>query len=195
MYNQEACVASRFQFVEGELDDIDRYCAALAGQLGKDRRTATASGTPVPADVRDECAEHVPQLNAAIPSVVFVAQDAAGNDISAVKVTMDGIAQRFPEGLTYAIPSDTTRFQENFTKILHQLTRTHGFAVDAADSTSLDYVYRAKASGVTIVIVEQYVERAMDVATKVCVMTKGQIAFSGHPSDVSASELAQLYLN
>ncbi|MCW2527577.1 MAG: long-chain-fatty-acyl-CoA reductase [Pseudonocardiales bacterium] len=54
MYNQEACVASRFQFIEGSLDDIDRYCETLAGQLGKERRTATAIGAPVPAELREE---------------------------------------------------------------------------------------------------------------------------------------------
>ncbi|OBK68569.1 long-chain-fatty-acyl-CoA reductase [Mycobacterium colombiense] len=54
LYNQEACVASRFQFIEGELADIDRYCETLVDELGKERPTATSSGVPVPADVREE---------------------------------------------------------------------------------------------------------------------------------------------
>lgn len=54
LYNQEACVASRFQFIEGELADIDRFCEALVAELAVDRRTATAAGLPVPADLREE---------------------------------------------------------------------------------------------------------------------------------------------
>jgi hypothetical protein len=54
LYNQEACVASRFQFIEGDLDDIDRYCEALVAELGVERRTATAVGAPVPTEMREE---------------------------------------------------------------------------------------------------------------------------------------------
>ncbi|HVV29529.1 MAG TPA: acyl-CoA reductase [Mycobacteriales bacterium] len=54
LYNQEACVSSRFQYIEGGLADIDRYCEALAGRLGVERRTASATGVPVPVDVREE---------------------------------------------------------------------------------------------------------------------------------------------
>lgn len=43
-----------------------------------------------PADVRKECTRRVDEVNAAIPTVIFEAKDAAGNDLSAVKVTMDG---------------------------------------------------------------------------------------------------------
>jgi hypothetical protein len=43
-----------------------------------------------PAEVRDECARRMSEVTAAIPSVVFDVKDAAGNDVSAVRVTMDG---------------------------------------------------------------------------------------------------------
>jgi hypothetical protein len=42
-----------------------------------------------PADVRQECARRVSDVNAAIPTIVFEARDSAGNDLVAVKVTMD----------------------------------------------------------------------------------------------------------
>ena len=43
-----------------------------------------------PADIRDECIRRVDGINAAMPTLVFEAKDAAGNDLVAVKVTMDG---------------------------------------------------------------------------------------------------------
>jgi hypothetical protein len=43
-----------------------------------------------PADIRVECSRHVDEVNAAIPTIVFEAKDTFGNDISAVKVMMDG---------------------------------------------------------------------------------------------------------
>jgi hypothetical protein len=43
-----------------------------------------------PADVRTECLRRIDQVKAAIPTIVFEAKDAAGNDVAAVKVIMDG---------------------------------------------------------------------------------------------------------
>jgi hypothetical protein len=43
-----------------------------------------------PADVRKECLRRVDEVNAAIPTIIFEARDAAGNDLSAVTLTMDG---------------------------------------------------------------------------------------------------------
>jgi hypothetical protein len=43
-----------------------------------------------PADVRKECTRRVSDINAAMPTVVFEAKDTSGNDISAVKVSIDG---------------------------------------------------------------------------------------------------------
>jgi hypothetical protein len=53
-FNQEACVCSRFQFIEGDLEDIDRYCGLLAEQLGIDRRYGSAAGPRVPTDLKEE---------------------------------------------------------------------------------------------------------------------------------------------
>jgi hypothetical protein len=43
-----------------------------------------------PPDIRNECIRRVDDVNAAIPSIMFEVKDAAGNDLSAVKVSMDG---------------------------------------------------------------------------------------------------------
>jgi hypothetical protein len=53
-FNQEACVCSRFQFIEGELADIDRYCELLTEQLGVDRRYGAAAGPRPPLEMREE---------------------------------------------------------------------------------------------------------------------------------------------
>ena len=54
VYNQEACLASRFVFIEGERDQVEGFCATLAGRLAVDRDFASAQAPPVPPDVRDE---------------------------------------------------------------------------------------------------------------------------------------------
>jgi hypothetical protein len=54
IHNQDACTASRFQFVQGSLDDVDRFCALLVEELGVERHKAAACSTPVPHDLRDE---------------------------------------------------------------------------------------------------------------------------------------------
>ena len=48
------------------------------------------SAASCPADIRDECVRRVGEVNASMPTLVFDAKDAAGNDLLAVKVTMDG---------------------------------------------------------------------------------------------------------
>ena len=57
-----------------------------------------------PADVRSECSRRVGEVNAAIPTIVFEAKDAAGNDLSAVRMSMDGqpLAERL-EGAALSI--------------------------------------------------------------------------------------------
>jgi hypothetical protein len=50
------------------------------------------SAASCPRDVHAECIRRVSAVNAAIPTVVFEAKDGDGNDISAVKVSMDGVA-------------------------------------------------------------------------------------------------------
>ena len=48
------CAGPRFQFIEGELGDIDRYCELLAEQLGIDRRYGAAAGLRPPLEMREE---------------------------------------------------------------------------------------------------------------------------------------------
>lgn len=54
VFNQEACLASRFIFVEGERAGIEKFCARLQERLGVDRQTASAIGLPPPVETRDE---------------------------------------------------------------------------------------------------------------------------------------------
>jgi branched-chain amino acid transport system ATP-binding protein len=55
-------------------------------------------------------------------------------------------------------------------------------------------ITRFKAEGMTIVLVEQYVHRALAVSDAVAVLEKGRVAFSGAPSDVVADDLEARYL-
>jgi hypothetical protein len=54
VYNQEACLASRFVFIEGEREQVEGFCAALADRLAVDRTFASAQAPPPPPDLRDE---------------------------------------------------------------------------------------------------------------------------------------------
>lgn len=51
---QQACVASRFQFVEGSVEQADRYCELLQSRMGVRRPMASAAGRPLPAELRSE---------------------------------------------------------------------------------------------------------------------------------------------
>ncbi|MGB8364196.1 MAG: acyl-CoA reductase [Rhizomicrobium sp.] len=54
LMNQQACTASRFQFMEGSEAEVDHYCARLQARLGVERRTASATPQPLPSALRDE---------------------------------------------------------------------------------------------------------------------------------------------
>jgi hypothetical protein len=54
VFNQEACLASRFIFVEGERPAIEKFCAQLQRRLGVDRETASAKAPGLPRDMREE---------------------------------------------------------------------------------------------------------------------------------------------
>jgi hypothetical protein len=54
IHNQDACTASRFQFVEGSIDEVDRFCELLTAELGVERAKAADRSSPVPAELRDE---------------------------------------------------------------------------------------------------------------------------------------------
>ena len=52
--NQQACVSSRIQFVEGGVAEVDRYCAALHARLGIARPSCSATQPPPPAALCEE---------------------------------------------------------------------------------------------------------------------------------------------
>lgn len=54
MVEQQACVSSRFQFVEGTQEQVDRYCKLLQEKMGVERPMATAEGRPLPQELREE---------------------------------------------------------------------------------------------------------------------------------------------
>ena len=53
LMNQQACASSRFQFVEGTVEQIDRYCAALQARLGIERDMCSTL-QPLPSNLREE---------------------------------------------------------------------------------------------------------------------------------------------
>lgn len=53
IYNQDACVAPRHVFVEGDVDDVDRFCEELCDRLGVERPTGSAVGPKPPTDLRE----------------------------------------------------------------------------------------------------------------------------------------------
>ncbi|HEX6704665.1 MAG TPA: acyl-CoA reductase [Albitalea sp.] len=54
LMNQQACASSRYQFVEGSVAEVDRFCALLQRRMNVDRPTASAVGAPVPGELREE---------------------------------------------------------------------------------------------------------------------------------------------
>lgn len=52
--NQQACSSSRIQFIEGNVEQIDRYCALLQQKMGVERDTASAVGPAVKGVLRDD---------------------------------------------------------------------------------------------------------------------------------------------
>jgi hypothetical protein len=54
VFNQEACLASRFIFVEGERAGIEAFCAKLQERLAIDRFSASADSPPPPSGIKDE---------------------------------------------------------------------------------------------------------------------------------------------
>lgn len=47
-FNQDACACARFQFVEGNDDQIDAFCRTLQREMGKDTRYGDGPGGPIP---------------------------------------------------------------------------------------------------------------------------------------------------
>ena len=53
-FNQDACNASRYQFVEGDVDQVDRYAEALSDALAIDVRYGSGQRPAVPQEIRNE---------------------------------------------------------------------------------------------------------------------------------------------
>jgi hypothetical protein len=54
VFNQEACLASRFVFLEGDRSQAEAFCAQLASRLPVDRDFASAQAPPLPSEIRGE---------------------------------------------------------------------------------------------------------------------------------------------
>lgn len=54
VYNQEACLASRYIFVEGERDGVEQFCSQLQQRLGVDREMASAVSHPPTQEIREQ---------------------------------------------------------------------------------------------------------------------------------------------
>lgn len=54
LVDQLACASSRFQFVEGTPEQVDRFAELLQQRMGVERMLGSADGRPVPAEMRDE---------------------------------------------------------------------------------------------------------------------------------------------
>jgi hypothetical protein len=54
VFEQQACASSRFQFVEGSMAQVDRYCAQLQEKMATERPFCTAAGRPLGLDLRDQ---------------------------------------------------------------------------------------------------------------------------------------------
>lgn len=55
------------------------------------KQLATCADAACPAEVREECARRIADVNAAMPTLIFGAKDGAGNDRDQVVVSMDGV--------------------------------------------------------------------------------------------------------
>jgi hypothetical protein len=53
IFNQDACVAPRQVYVEGDDEQIDRFCALLHERLGVDRSFGSAVGPRPPSEIRE----------------------------------------------------------------------------------------------------------------------------------------------
>jgi hypothetical protein len=62
-----------------------------AGKLREARtRLAMCTAASCPGPIREDCAQRLKEVEAALPTVIFEAKNADGHDLSAVHVTMDG---------------------------------------------------------------------------------------------------------
>jgi len=57
-----------------------------------------------------------------------------------------------------------------------------------------EFLARITAAGTSLLVVEQYVHRALDIAGHVYLLNRGQIAFSGPPADLAGDDLFRRYV-
>src|SRR5436853_533455 len=57
-----------------------------------------------------------------------------------------------------------------------------------------DYLTRLAATGVALLLVEQYVHKALELADLAYVINKGRITFAGEASELDPDALAEAYL-
>ena len=77
----ERCIAASGASIEA--DNLHHLHAERAELLA-------CAAAECPLEVRTECLRRIEEVNRAVPTLVFEARDPAGNDLSAVEVTMDG---------------------------------------------------------------------------------------------------------
>lgn len=54
LVDQFACASSRFQYIEGTQEQVDRFCEMLQQRIGVKRMFGSADGVPVPHKFREE---------------------------------------------------------------------------------------------------------------------------------------------
>ena len=62
--------------------------------------------------------------------------------------------------------------------------RAHRSAVPVVVDQLYEFLQKLVDEGASLLLVEQYVSRALAAADLICVMTKGSVVFTGPPSEV-----------
>jgi branched-chain amino acid transport system ATP-binding protein len=57
-----------------------------------------------------------------------------------------------------------------------------------------EYLHQLASTGTSLLLVEQYVSRALELAEYVFVLNRGRVTFAGEPSEVSSSTVLESYL-
>jgi branched-chain amino acid transport system ATP-binding protein len=57
-----------------------------------------------------------------------------------------------------------------------------------------EFIHRLRASGVALLIVEQYVQRALAIADYAYVLNRGQVSFVGEPNEIEHANVLESYL-
>jgi branched-chain amino acid transport system ATP-binding protein len=56
------------------------------------------------------------------------------------------------------------------------------------------FLARIAAEGISLLVVEQYAQRALEIASQVYLLNRGRIVFSGSPADLDADDLFRRYV-